>query len=232
MHYPWWYVPIITSPMLIAAHRYISHVRGDVRRGRRAVPGRRDPLCLSHQEHCTSWRIFNEHAWFFILLTVVFGAITGVGIWWTIGLASPLATEALIHIFVFGWAMEYVFFVLEIVSAFIFFYYWGRLDPKTHQLIGWIYAVSAWISLVLITAITAFMLNPGAWPQTPGLLGRRSSTRSSIPQTLARTGGALLLASLYVYLHAVVRTERSESLRTPDRPVARPGRRFLARCWL
>ena len=26
---------------------------------------------------------------FFILLTVVFGAITGVGIWWTIGLASP-----------------------------------------------------------------------------------------------------------------------------------------------
>jgi AGZA family xanthine/uracil permease-like MFS transporter len=35
----------------------------------------------------------------FILLTVVYGAITGVGIWWTIGLASPLATEALIHIF-------------------------------------------------------------------------------------------------------------------------------------
>lgn len=43
-----------------------------------------------------------NHARFFILVTLVFGAITGVGIWWTIGLASPLATETLIHIFVFG----------------------------------------------------------------------------------------------------------------------------------
>ncbi len=49
-----------------------------------------------------------DHAWFFILVTVVYGAITGVGIWWTIGLASPLATETLIHVFVFGWAIEYV----------------------------------------------------------------------------------------------------------------------------
>ena len=77
----------------------------------------------------------------------------------------------MIHIFVFGWAMEYVFFMLEIASAFIFFYYWERLDPRTHQTVGWIYAFSAWISLVLITGITAFMLNPGAWPRAPRLLG-------------------------------------------------------------
>ena len=73
----------------------------------------------------------------------------------------------LIHTFVFGWAMEYVFFVIEIVAAFIFYYYWGRLPPKTHTSIGWIYAVAAWISLVLITGITAFMLNPGAGRQNP-----------------------------------------------------------------
>ncbi len=146
------------------------------------------------------------HAWFFILLTVVFGAITGVGIWWTIGLASPLATEVLIHTFVFGWAMEYVFFVLEIVSAFIFYYYWGRLDRRTHVAIGWIYAVSAWVSMVLITGITAFMLNPGAWLQHRTFwIGFFNP--QLVPQVLARTGGAFLLASLYVYLHASIKVK-------------------------
>lgn len=145
-----------------------------------------------------------DHAWFFILVTVVYGAITGVGIWWTIGLASPLATETLIHTFVFGWAMEYVFFVLEIVSAFIFFYYWGRVEPKIHQAMGWIYAFSAWMSLVLITGITAFMLNPGAWVETKNFWVGFFNPQF-VPQVLARTGGSLLLASLYVYLHASFR---------------------------
>jgi mono/diheme cytochrome c family protein len=210
MHYPWWHVPFLTAPMLIAAvavlHVLVSHY---------AVGG---GLFLAvearyayHVRNRPYLAYLRQHAWFFILLTVVYGAITGVGIWWTIGLASPLATEMLIHIFVFGWAMEYVFFVLEITSAFIFFYYWDRLDPRTHQLVAWIYAVSAWISLVLITGITAFMLNPGAWPQRPsfwiGFLNPQL-----LPQTLARTGGALLLASLYVYLHAAFRV-RDHGLR-------------------
>ena len=83
-----------------------------------------------------------RHAGFFILLTVVFGAITGVGIWWTIGLASPLATELLIRTFVFGWATEWVFFVLELISAFIVYYSWGKLAEKTHVTIAWIYALA------------------------------------------------------------------------------------------
>jgi cytochrome bd-type quinol oxidase subunit 1 len=150
-----------------------------------------------------------DHAWFFILITVVYGAITGVGIWWTIGLASPLATETLIHTFVFGWAMEYVFFILEVVSAFIFYYYWGRLEARTHERIGWIYAISAWISLVLITGITAFMLNPGDWPQDRSFWAGFLNPQF-IPQVLARTGGSFLLASLYVYLHAAFKVKDPE----------------------
>ena len=110
----------------------------------------------------------------------------------------------MIKTFVFGWATEWVFFVVEVASAFIFLYYWDRLPERTHVVIGWIYAVAAWISLVLITGITAFMLGPGLWATNP-------ETRSFwtaffnpqfVPQTVARTGGALLLSSLYVYLHA------------------------------
>ena len=153
-----------------------------------------------------------SHSLFFILLTVVFGTITGVGIWWTIGLTSPLATESLIHIFVFGWAMEYVFFVLEITSAFIFYYYWGRLGPKVHKTVGWIYAVSAWISLVLITGITAFQLDIGSWMPEKGMWAAFFSPQT-FPQIIARTGASLLMASLYIFLHASVKLRHDTELR-------------------
>jgi cytochrome d ubiquinol oxidase subunit I len=205
MHYPWWYVPFLTSPMLIAiisvVHILVSHY---------AVGGGLFLAIETQFAYRTDNKNYlaylKQHAWFFILLTVVFGAITGVGIWWTIGLASPLATEVLIHTFVFGWAMEYVFFLLEITSAFIFFYYWGRLKSKTHVTIGWIYALSAWISLALITGITAFMLNPGGWLQNREFWTGFFNPQF-IPQTLARTGGAFLLASQYVYLHAAFKVK-------------------------
>ena len=203
MHYPWWYVPYLTAPMLIAVisvvHVLVSHyaVGGGlflaVEVGYARREGDREYLAYLHR-----------HARFFVLLTVVFGAITGVGIWWTIGLTSPLATETLIRTFVFGWATEWVFFVIELTAAFIFLYYWDRLAAKTHVAIGWIYALAAWISLVLITGITAFMLNSGRWAIDPNSQNFWWAffNPQCLPQTIARTGGALLLSSLYVYLHA------------------------------
>jgi cytochrome d ubiquinol oxidase subunit I len=221
MHYPWWYVPYLTSPMLIAAvsviHMLVAHY---------AVGGGVFLALETRHAYRTGNREYlaylKDHAWFFILLTVVFGAITGVGIWWTIGLASPLATETLIHTFVFGWGMEYVFFVLEIIAGFIFYYYWGRLAPSTHQTMGWIYAVSAWMSLFLIGGITAFMLNPGDWIQTREFWTGFFNPQA-IPQILARTGGAFLLASLYVYLHATFRVKDPELRNLIGRRSARPA---------
>jgi len=167
-------------------------------------------------------KYLKDHAWFFILITVVYGAVTGVGIWWTIGLASPLATEVLIHNFVFGWAIEYIAFITEVTSAFIFFYFWGKLQPKMHIRMGWIYAISAWISLVAITSITGFMLNPGRWLENrtfwQGILNPQF-----IPQTLARTGGSFLLASLYVYLHSSFRVKDKNLHNLIESRAARPA---------
>ncbi len=221
MHYPWWHVPFLTAPMLIAIvavlHVLVAHyaVGGGLFLAAEATYAYR-----THNHRYLDY--LRQHAWFFILLTVVYGAITGVGIWWTIGLASPLATESLIHIFVFGWAMEYVFFILEIVSAFIFYYFWGRLPPRTHQAVGWIYAVSAWISLVLITGITGFMLNPGAWPQRQSFWVGFFNPQF-LPQVAARTGGAFLLAALYVYLHAAFKVKDPALLRLIEQRSARPA---------
>lgn len=221
MHYPWWYVPFLTSPMLIAiiavVHVLVAHYA--VGGGLFLAVETRYAYRTNHRQYLD---YLKKHAWFFILITVVFGAITGVGIWWTIGLVSPLATEVLIHTFVFGWAMEYVFFVLEITSAFIFFYYWGRLTPGTHQTIGWIYAGSAWISLVLITGITAFMLNPGGWLENKNFWVGFFNPQF-LPQVLARTGGALLLASLYVYLHAAFKSKDPDLQYLIGKRSARPA---------
>jgi cytochrome bd-type quinol oxidase subunit 1 len=202
MHFPWWYVPDLTAPMLIAVisvvHVLVSHY---------AVGGGLFLAIETRHAYRQNDRDYlaylKKHTRFFVLLTVVFGAITGVGIWWTIGLASPLATSVLIRTFVFGWAIEWVFFVLELTAAFIFYYYWGRLPQKTHVVIGIIYALAAWISLVLITGITAFMLNPGGWGENRDFWVGFFNPQF-IPQTVSRTGGALLLSSLYVYLHAAV----------------------------
>jgi cytochrome bd-type quinol oxidase subunit 1 len=226
MHYPWWYVPYLTAPMLIAVisvvHVLVSHY---------AVGGGLFLAVEVGHAYKTGDRTYLEylyrHARFFILVTVVFGAITGVGIWWTIGLSSPLATEVLIRTFLFGWATEWVFFVVEIVAAFLFYYFWGRLPEKAHAAIGWIYAAAAWISLVLITGITAFMLNPGVWATADP--SERSFWMAFfnpqfLPQTIARTGGALLLSSLYVYLHASL-TIRDARLR--DMIAARSARPAL-----
>ncbi|MGE4559359.1 MAG: cytochrome ubiquinol oxidase subunit I [Desulfobulbus sp.] len=105
------------------------------------------------------------HAKFFLLVTMVAGSVTGVGIWFIIALLNPAATSILIHTFVFAWAMEWVFFLLEIVSLFLYAYTFGRMEGWRHRLLGWIYFGSAWMSLFLITGIIDFMLTPGTWPQ-------------------------------------------------------------------
>lgn len=213
MHYPWWYVPHITAPMLIAfiavVHVLVSHyaVGGGIFLAVEAQYAykKKNQLYLDY---------LHRHARFFVLLTVVFGAITGVGIWWTIGLTSPIATQTLIQTFVFGWGIEWVFFVVEITSAFIFYYYWGKLSERIHTTMGYIYAIAAWASLVLITGITAFMLNTGNWINDQNFWVGFFNPQF-LPQTILRTGGSLLLATLYVYLHAsfVLQHDKNTALR-------------------
>ena len=106
MNYPVWQFGF-PGGLLIAAmavlHVFISHfaVGGGaylVLTERRAY-ARNDLELLGYVRH---------HSKFFALLTVVLGAVTGVGIWFTIGLVSPEATSSLIHTFVWGWAIEWV----------------------------------------------------------------------------------------------------------------------------
>ena len=138
---------------------------------------------------------------FFVLVSVVVGALTGVGIWFIIGLINPAATEVLIHHFVWGWATEWTFFLVEITSALVYFYGWKTMSARNHVIVGWIYFGAAWLSLVVINGIVAFMLTPGQWLQTGNFWdGFFNPTYWS---ALAfRTGICIMLAGVYALLVA------------------------------
>ncbi len=137
----------------------------------------------------------------FILLTLVFGAISGVGIWVTAALISPHAILALIRIFLWGWAMEWVFFALEIAAALVYWYGWDRLSARAHQAVGWAYFVSAFMSLVIINGIVTFMLTPGGWLETGGFWDGFFNP-TYWPSLVIRAGAAAAMAGLFTLLTA------------------------------
>jgi len=137
-----------------------------------------------------------HHSRFFILLTLVFGAVTGVGIWFTIGLVHPSATSSLINAFVWGWAIEWTFFLTEIAAALVYYYGWERLTARQHMIVGWIYFAAAWLSLVIINGILSYMLTPGEWLQTHGFWDG-FFTPTYWPSLFVRTFGAMGLAGAY-----------------------------------
>ena len=129
-------------------------------------------------------------------ITMVAGGITGVGIWFTIALLNPAATSVLIHNYVFGWATEWVFFLIEIISLFIYAYTFGRLDKKTHLVMGWIYFGAAWMSLFIINGIIDFMLTPGAWLENHNFWSGFFNP-TFWPALFFRTFLALIIAGLF-----------------------------------
>ena len=226
MNYPWWHIPYLTAPMLIALVAIVHVLISMYAVGGGLLLAWENSFAIKkkQRQYREYWR---HHTGFFLVLSLVFGGVTGVGVWWTIGLASPTATEQLIRIFVFGWAIEWVFFIIEIAALFVFYYCWHRLPDQVHRKVGFIYAAAAWISLVLITGITAFMLNSRGlltdWLQDSSFWSAFFN-RQTFPQILARTGGSLLLASLYVWLHATW-TDVPDSLR--EKVVRRVGNASL-----
>lgn len=144
-----------------------------------------------------------KHTKFFVLVTVVFGAISGVGIWFTIGLISPTATSDLIHIYVWGWAIEWVFFFLEITAALLYMYGWEKLDAKTHLWFGWVYFINAYLSLVVINGIITFMLTSGSWTKNHEFW-RGFFNPTYFPSLAFRTAIALALAGIYALITASV----------------------------
>ncbi len=198
MNYPVWDIP--ASGLLIAGiailHVFISHFA--VGGGLFLVLAER----RARREHDEAFLGYvRQHSRFFTLLTLVLGAITGVGIWFTIGLVHPQATSSLINTFVWAWAIEWTFFVTEIAAAMVYYYGWDRLSARAHMAVGWIYFVSAYLSLVVINGILTYMMTPGGWITSRGFWdGFFNDTYW--PALTTRTFVAFGLAGLYALMTA------------------------------
>lgn len=208
MNYPTWVVPGIGLPWVIGIiaiiHIPISHF---------AIGGGLYlPLAEAKalREGRGDWlEALRAHSRFFLILTGVAGALTGVGIWFAIGLSSPEATSTLIHNFVFAWAIEWVFFIVELTAIAVYCYGWDRLSPALHRAVGWVYFVSAWLSLAVINGILSFMLTPSeGWLEVAGT-GQESSrfwqaffNPTYLPSLALRTLACIALAGVFALLTA------------------------------
>ena len=199
MNYPFWDVPFgygVLMGVIAVLHVFVSHF---------AIGG---GLYLVVTEHRARQRndqptldFLQKLSKFFVLVTLVFGALSGVGIWFIIGLISPTATEALIHNYVWGWATEWTFFVVEITAALLYYYGWKRMPAAAHLTLGWIYFIAAWLSLFIINGIITFMLTPGTWLVT-GNFWDGFFNPTFWPSLVLRTGICVMLAGLYALLVA------------------------------
>jgi mono/diheme cytochrome c family protein/cytochrome bd-type quinol oxidase subunit 1 len=198
MNYPIWELP--APGLLIAAvailHVFISHFA--VGGGLFLVVAERKARREGDEAILGFVRTLSRG---FVLLTLVLGALTGVGIWFTIALVQPQATSALVTTFVWAWAIEWTFFAVEIAAAMVYYYGWDRLDARTHMAVGWVYFASAWASLVVISGILAFMLTSGDWPATRGFADGYFNP-TFLPMVALRTAVAVGLAGLYVLFAA------------------------------
>ena len=148
-----------------------------------------------------------RHSRFFVLLTMVFGGVTGVGIWLIISLVSPAATSQLVHLFLYGWATEWVFFLGEIMALLVYYYTFqrcisGRMSKKDHMAAGWLYALFAFLSLFMINGIIGFMLTPGEWLRT-GNFWDGFFNPTFWPALVFRFALCLLLAGLFAMITAL-----------------------------
>ena len=232
MNYPVWQLEFLGGGFLIAViaiiHVYIAQF---------AVGG---GLFLVLTEHLGRRRndqgiidYVKKHTKFFLLLTMVLGALTGVGIWFTISLLNPSATSVLIHTFVFAWGTEWVFFVIEIISLFIYYYTFDRLSKRNHLIMGWIYFGAAFMSLFVINGIIDFMLTPGAWVENNHFWSGFFNP-TFWPALFFRTFFSIMIAGLFGFLTASFLKNdklRTTMLRYSAKWLLVPFILFLASSW-
>ena len=196
MNYPVWDVPFLGAGLVVAIiaiiHILIAHL---------AIGGGaflfvaewwsdRQP----DGQRIRDW--LHKFATFFLVYTTVFGAMTGVGIWFSIQLASPEGASLLIHQFVFAWAAEWVTFLGELTVLYLYYYGWKTNSRKMQTFLAGAYFVIAWFSLFIINGILTFMLTPGEWTLANTDIAAGFFNPAYLPSLLFRTVVMVLIAGL------------------------------------
>ena len=202
MNYPVWDVPFIGAGLVVAIiaiiHVLISHIAvgGGAFLFATELWARRQP----DKDRIRAW--LKRYVTFFLIYTTVFGAITGVGIWFSIQLANPEATSLLIHQFVFAWAIEWVAFFGELTVLYLYYYGWKTSSEGRQLFLAGAYFGISWFSLVVINGILTFMLTPGDWTLENRDIAAGFFNPGYFPALGLRTVVLFLLAGLSAFVIA------------------------------
>lgn len=150
------------------------------------------------------------------IITTSLGAMTGVGIWFSTALVSPMAIGSLIRIFFWAWFSEWIVFTLEvslILTFFLTWKHWRGPRKRRHIRLGMALSVCSWLTMVIITAILGFMMDPGLWLNRPSFL-HGTLNPIYLPQLLFRTPLAMTGAGIFSLLLVYFFTNRASPFRS------------------
>lgn len=163
--YPIFEMPVIGQRMLMAInailHVFVSHGG--------AVGGSVVLVLLAIWAHkrndLAAYNMVHKLLMVFFIISTSVGALTGIGMWIHANILSPNAIGGLIRVFFWKWFTEWIIFNFEVILLLLWFMQWKKNAStpegraKSNR-IGTYYAVSSWLTMVIITAILAFMLTP------------------------------------------------------------------------
>lgn len=155
--------------------------------------------------------------WTAFIITTTVGAMTGVGIWFSVSLASPNSIASLIRVFYFAWFLEWLVFVTEVVLIMIYFLTWKNANHSLkaklrHIRFGWFLSFFSWVTMALIVSILGFMMDPGNWNNEQSLVNGFTNSLY-LPQLAYRTPLAMVLAGTVGLFLISVFTRKAEPLR-------------------
>lgn len=151
------------------------------------------------------------------IITTTLGAMTGVGIWFSVALVSPASIGSLIRVFYWAWFIEWLVFVTEVVLIMVYFLTWKNSNSSLkakirHINFGWYLSIFSWITMAIIVSILGFMMDPGNWETNKSLLNGFTNP-IYLPQLLFRTPTAMLVAGIFGMLLITLFTKAGSELR-------------------
>nr|BDT29272.1 cytochrome c [Bacteriovorax sp. HI3] len=133
----------------------------------------------------------------FFLFTTSLGAMTGVGIWFSTSLVNPSAIGSLIRVFFWAWYVEWWAFVSEVVLILCYYLTWKKWDNPQNKLrhikLGLYLSIASWITMMIIVAILAYMMDTGSWQGTRSFWDAVFNP-VYLPQLAFRTAWGMFLA--------------------------------------
>lgn len=152
--------------------------------------------------------------WTAFIITTTIGAMTGVGIWFSVSLVSPNSIGSLIRVFYFAWFTEWTVFITEVILILIYFLTWKNANKTLkskmrHIKFGWYLSVFSWVTMALIVSILGFMMDPGNWTKDRTFASAVTNPLY-LPQLLYRTPLAMVLGGTFGFFLVSIFTKKTD----------------------